>query len=725
MRTSFRIALLTAGVATSIVLAGCPSPIDSEDSERGPVEEPSGPGDIPQSFWGSWVRMDQQDEVWYFSDAEVSVGSSESRAGKVNESTVRAGNRTITLRSPNVLAVQPTDGLEYFLFRERGATASVQSKVRDSAVGTRSVLAGLAGIEVVISNRANPVDTQVVESGADGKITFSDVIPGDQYTVSVSEQPGVSESFDVPIVPQFDGEDVGAVIVSEADQNFKVSYTVTDASAWDYMYVDSGYTLGLVITNLGAEDMLSADYKIEVPPGLTLAGSGLNGILGTVESDGGSQTLWFDVTSESISEDYVDYIVPVSITSVDGLNRWDDNISIRFFRTPMEVYFRTDEAAIEGIIITPEQRSLPFSGRDDELTVPARSRPYTVAVTGADYESETAYTFRLGARPTTDGSQLETATINEPNNDETQRTPANLGQELVGYLGVRDLDFYELRAFLDEGADIPWNWPEISNMDEIVAYAGYELSWDAIWGVEYELQLSEDSFGFSSPTTVSLTDPHYTVNASDLSGADTIYARVRAVDRVVSSAWSETLTMSVWSGELGDVGPAGGIVFYDRGAYTESSYDYEDAWRYLEVAPADASMSAQWGGYGVDTIGRELGGAFEFGPSHEPIDAVGAGARNTFSHIRWLGGGVHAASSADDYSAGGFSDWFLPSWDEADALFDNKTAAMGLADAYYWTSSTGPFADWDEEALMKHMGDGTDLITDRNQAARVRAVRAF
>ncbi|NCC64554.1 MAG: hypothetical protein EOM15_07850, partial [Spirochaetia bacterium] len=41
---------------------------------------------------------------------------------------------------------------------------------------------------------------------------------------------------------------------------------------------------------------------------------------------------------------------------------------------------------------------------------------------------------------------------------------------------------------------------------------------------------------------------------------------------------------------IGDRGPASGIVFYDKG-------EYSDGWRYLEVAPVEVERPLQWGTY--------------------------------------------------------------------------------------------------------------------------------
>jgi TolB-like protein len=47
---------------------------------------------------------------------------------------------------------------------------------------------------------------------------------------------------------------------------------------------------------------------------------------------------------------------------------------------------------------------------------------------------------------------------------------------------------------------------------------------------------------------------------------------------------------------VGKTGPAGGLVFYDKGSFS-------DGWRYLEAAPASTEKQVAWGASGV-TIGR-------------------------------------------------------------------------------------------------------------------------
>jgi len=149
---------------------------------------------------------------------------------------------------------------------------------------------------------------------------------------------------------------------------------------------------------------------------------------------------------------------------------------------------------------------------------------------------------------------------------------------------------------------------------------------------------------------------------------------------------------------VGDTGPAGGIVFYDKGSYS-------DGWRYLEAAPSDQSAGIQWGGTSVGGTGT----------------AIGTGAANTQAIVAALEEGDYAAKLCDDLEYGGYSDWFLPSRYELNAMYTQSGAIGGFASAYFWSSSEVTASD----ASFQHFGNGGRYDNNKNYELRVRAARAF
>lgn len=76
-----------------------------------------------------------------------------------------------------------------------------------------------------------------------------------------------------------------------------------------------------------------------------------------------------------------------------------------------------------------------------------------------------------------------------------------------------------------------------------------------------------------------------------------------------------------------------------------------------------------------------------------------------------------------DYEAGGYDDWFLPSKDELNLMYQNlKVQGLGgFSDSYYWSSS-GDSADG---AWCQYFISGTQSYFYRSTGNRVRPVRAF
>ena len=160
--------------------------------------------------------------------------------------------------------------------------------------------------------------------------------------------------------------------------------------------------------------------------------------------------------------------------------------------------------------------------------------------------------------------------------------------------------------------------------------------------------------------------------------------------------------------KIGDTGPAGGIVFYDKGIFS-------DGWRYMEVAPASTQLSAQWGALDENIPGIE--------------SELGSGRENTriiVEHLNLRRERDRAAQVCQNMDFGGFNDWFLPSLNELDLMYDNlKLIGLGdFGNRWYWSSSSekdkGGHNSW-----CKGFSNGNLYNISRSQIQTVRAIRAF
>jgi hypothetical protein len=153
---------------------------------------------------------------------------------------------------------------------------------------------------------------------------------------------------------------------------------------------------------------------------------------------------------------------------------------------------------------------------------------------------------------------------------------------------------------------------------------------------------------------------------------------------------------------VGDTGPAGGIVFYENPDYALHGWRYLEAWAHDEPGPL-----YQW-------KANET-------PSPGTLTIIGSGYSNTYTALQ---GGDHlAAEAARNAGHGGHEDWFLPSKDELNLMYQNlyKMGAGDLKHGPYW-SSTQYYAYY---AWAQDFSDGKQDFDFMYSSYRVRLVRAF
>ena len=181
--------------------------------------------------------------------------------------------------------------------------------------------------------------------------------------------------------------------------------------------------------------------------------------------------------------------------------------------------------------------------------------------------------------------------------------------------------------------------------------------------------------------------------------------------------------------EVGDKGPAGGIIVYvadevQTSTYTDASGEKQELkWKYLEVASKDA----------LNTVTSETG-KYSWGPSastdYKTDTAIGSGWSNT---KKLEAAGINnfpAAKACADYSVNGedgkiYDDWFLPSKDELNEMYKSKTTVGNFLENAYWTSSevTNKENIWIQTFHPK--GNGAQNELSRDSYTFVRPIRAF
>jgi hypothetical protein len=173
---------------------------------------------------------------------------------------------------------------------------------------------------------------------------------------------------------------------------------------------------------------------------------------------------------------------------------------------------------------------------------------------------------------------------------------------------------------------------------------------------------------------------------------------------------SKPLPPKIYS--VGDSGPAGGIIFYDKGSFS-------DGWRYIEMAPASAEGKYKpW--YKESDEVFKLGTQESIGSSRTNTKAIvdkykSSGMMNTPKN--W------AASYCDTLDFGGYNDWVLPSIEEMTLMYTSlhKSGKGGFSNNEYWTSS-----EYDGyNVWFINFGTGSQYVMARGFELSVRPVRYF
>ena len=149
----------------------------------------------------------------------------------------------------------------------------------------------------------------------------------------------------------------------------------------------------------------------------------------------------------------------------------------------------------------------------------------------------------------------------------------------------------------------------------------------------------------------------------------------------------------------------GGVIGY---LYQQGDPGYVPGVAHGIVSGADDEGFFQWGCIGMDIPGTST--------------ALWTGQVNTEIIMNECGQSGNAAFACSNTNRGGNLDWFLPSVNELQLLFQNKSEIGNFTNNLYWSSSA---ASNNNEAYALDFSNGIQMPTPRNTGGRVRAIRYF
>jgi hypothetical protein len=207
-----------------------------------------------------------------------------------------------------------------------------------------------------------------------------------------------------------------------------------------------------------------------------------------------------------------------------------------------------------------------------------------------------------------------------------------------------------------------------------------------------------------TPTSISAAT-NYTVVGTNSSGTASQVFKFRVVNAIYT---------------IGQIGPGGGKIFYESSTAFACGPTLNLFCNYLEVAPED------WAASGSPEVTVAWSGNTNTSVPGGTLVEIGTGYKNTLSIIAQNSTAGRAATVAQAYRGGGFSDWFLPSNNELESVRQASLLAAFSGDFtgnYYWSSSELSATS----ATARDFGDASydNENKTRSDGYRARPVRGF
>ncbi|MBZ4218982.1 MAG: DUF1566 domain-containing protein [Chlorobium sp.] len=154
-----------------------------------------------------------------------------------------------------------------------------------------------------------------------------------------------------------------------------------------------------------------------------------------------------------------------------------------------------------------------------------------------------------------------------------------------------------------------------------------------------------------------------------------------------------------------------------RGELSSTQQITEEMSQSDTVSPSSPAIKAKIGEYYGGGIVFFLNNTGQHGLVAAKADMQGHSPDKEDGYFTW----ANAKDVCQNLVSNGYKDWFLPSKDQLNELYINRSAVGNFIDKFYWSSTESDASN----AWRQFFGDGYQHDYSKSQGYRARAVRAF
>jgi len=635
-------------------------------------------------YWGEWKNIKTENTLYITSKESLNITEIDENIIKIDSNYyLRAGARNVKLAG----------------------------KLYDDGTGRKTKgYESIGGIDIILQNVLDENIEANITAKDDG--SFSDnTLPTGDYNLTVQDD---SREVETVVSLVRENEDIGTFkLVPKGIANFKASFK----SDTQILYADGNEFSGeVIVENIGKAIGEGLNFTISLQNAKTFQD---DTILGSIPVNG-KKRIPVRFSFNPQYENVKNYKLAIGIQ--DSQNRkWSETVEIPVSKGSFSLSIKSQKS-LNGMLTDPDGKVFQIKTSDKVINLPLISpdESYSLIITnyGNSLNDETIYGLSLNSDIKSFENFRETSAF-EPNDNIDSATPLKVGDSIISYWNINDIDYFKIET----EEDLTSNISEMAKLEASEIIEKDRVAENIIiWNDKYISNLGDTSTAVTFAESEKLALPKGEFETD----AEVETRRFENRNQIISS-WLGTQNISMEY----DADSESFTVSAKYEIQFNISVSREKAQGFKESVKSFDLLFEKRDGK-IVLIGAETqfnGESFESDFKIDDIEEV----RNKIIAEKTVRVGKlmfqdfdlpnemdwnSAVKYCEDLDLATFSDWRLPTKDELLIAYENKGEFRNIEDSWHWSITKYNSYSW-----VVNFSHGDDSYSNRALSYYVRCVR--